>query len=393
MFKYRLNLIFKLYIIPLISTTFFIAGYLIHSKVYSAIIEDTHLQDTQSSKRKPNTTIVLEVGSTSTANYDYAVSKFISKMRRRVEKIDDTCKNKRQDFRNHIFLESFRNFRTHIYWLPNDNIAYCPVFKSATSTWLSHVIEMANVTKETSNSAKDKYPALVKQLLHLGAVNPRSNAWKKFVTHLPQPSDFIGLIVVRHPFDRLVSAFRDKLERNNLIEPFYYEQFGKAFVKRYRKMAIEALGEQYFNKENHFGTPVLVKDNRRPNSNLPSFWEFAQSVIDGFKIDEHWAPINKYCSICSYPATRAFKYVLKFEELEHEEKLFLIHSGWERKIKRKEKINVNDHNGLSGKDITQIYFSILSKKQILSLYGVYEFDFHLFEYSFILGDIHLPLPL
>ena len=361
---------------------FFIAGYLIHSNFYSAIIEDTRLKD-----------IIVEFGTTSTADHDYSVSEFISEMKRRVESIDNICKNKRQDIRNHIFLDLFWDFKTHIYWLPNDNIAYCPVFKSATSTWLSHVIEMVNVTKETLNSVKNRYPALVEQLLHLGAVNPTSKAWKKFVTHLPQPSDLTGLIIVRHPFDRLVSAFRDKLERNNLVETFYYEQFGKSFVKKYRKMAIEALGEQYFNEENHFGTPILVKDNRRPNSNLPSFWEFAQSVIDGFKIDEHWAPINKYCSICSYPATRAFKYVLKFEELEHEEKLFLIHSGWERKIKRKEKINVKDHNGLSGKDITQIYFSILSKKQILSLYQVYELDFHLFEYSFILGDVHLPLPL
>ena len=391
MFEYRVNLLFKLFLIPQIYVIFFIAGYLIYSNFYSAIIEDTHLKDNQSSKREPNTSIDVEVGSTSTANYDYAVSEFISAMKRRVENIDNICKNKRQDIRNHIFLDLFRNFKTHIYWLPNDDIAYCPVFKSATSTWLNHIIEIVNVTKETSNSVRNKYPSLVNQLLHLGAMNPRTKAWRNFTEHLPHPSNFTGLIIVRHPFDRLVSAFRDKLERNNLVETFYYEQFGKSFVKKYRKMAIEALGEQYFNKENHFGTPILVKDNRRPNSNLPSFWEFAQSVIDGFKIDEHWAPINKYCSICTYPAT--FKYVLKFEELEHEEKLFLIHSGWEKKIKRRKKINVNDHNGLSGKDVTQIYFSILSKKQILSLYQVYELDFHLFEYSFILGDVHLPLPL
>ena len=152
MFEYRVNLLFKLFLIPQIYVIFFIAGYLIYSNFYSAIIEDTHLKDTQSSKREPNTSTGVEVGSTSIADHDYAVSEFISEMKRRVESIDNICKNKRQDIRNHIFLDLFWDFRTHIYWLPNDNIAYCPVFKSATSTWLSNVIEMVNVTKETLNS-------------------------------------------------------------------------------------------------------------------------------------------------------------------------------------------------------------------------------------------------
>ena len=187
-----------------------------------------------------------------------------------------------------------------------------------------------------------------------------------------------------------MSAFRDKLERNNLEEPFYYNKFGKLFVEKYRKKAIEVLGEEYFNEANNYGTPIQVKDNRRPNSDLPSFWEFSQSVIDDYKIDDHWRPIVEHCSICNTLSLKTYNYILKFEELEKEEDMFLIHTGWDKKIKSRKKVNVNDHQGLSGQELTQLYFSVLSKKQIRALYNVYKMDFLLFDYSFQINGLSFP---
>ena len=100
-------------------------------------------------------------------------------------------------------------------------------------------------------------------------------------------------MVVRHPLERLVSAYRSKIERNNVVEPYYYETYGKHFVKKYRERATRALGKDYFRKSDNFGTAVKVNDNRRPNSDLPSFWGFSQDVIDRYKLDEHWVPINE----------------------------------------------------------------------------------------------------
>ena len=39
-------------------------------------------------------------------------------------------------------------------------------------------------------------------------------------------------MVVRHPFERLVSAYRDKLENGNKL--WYYETRGEKMVKKYR---------------------------------------------------------------------------------------------------------------------------------------------------------------
>ena len=56
----------------------------------------------------------------------------------------------------------------------------------------------------------------------------------------------------------------------------------------------------------------------------------------------------------------------------------------------RKKVNVNDHQGLSDEELTQIYFSGLSKKQIRALYSVYKMDFLLFDYSFKINELTLP---
>ena len=70
-------------------------------------------------------------------------------------------------------------------------------------------------------------------------------------------------MIVRHPFDRLVSAFRDKLERiktnQNMETHYYYKLYGKDIVKTYRARAIENFGKEFFGPENNFGAPMPVK--------------------------------------------------------------------------------------------------------------------------------------
>ena len=86
----------------------------------------------------------------------------------------------------------------------------------------------------------------------------------------------------------------------------YHQHYGEHFVKRYRQKAIQVLGNDFFNETNNFGTLTDVKDNLRPSSEFASFWEFAQSVIDRHKIDDHWVSIHEYCSICDPLIIKAF---------------------------------------------------------------------------------------
>ena len=283
---------------------------------------------------------------------------------------------------------------SNLYWLRKENVAYCPIFKSATSTWRNHLVDLLNFSRSIDMNAavyKDnRIPVGVHEnLMQLGAIKPKSKEFMIYVNSLPEKNNFTGFMVVRHPFNRLVSAFRDKLERN-LEEPFYYDNFGKHFVEKYREKALKELGEDFFGKENNFGTPMKVLNNGRPNADLPSFWEFVQAIIDRYKMDEHWIPIYQFCSVCNPTAMKAFQYILKFEELETEEKMFLNNFDWKIEENNLKKLNANHPYNMPNDQLTQLYFSILSKEQIMGLYKVYELDFLLFNYTFIFGDLYLP---
>ena len=196
--------------------------------------------------------------------------------------------------------------------------------------------------------------------------------------------------MVRHPFERIVSAFRDKLERYHPNNNFYFETHGKPIVQQFRRNAIDLLGSDFFNSSNNFGALLPVPGNRRPNAKLPSFWEFVQYLIRPeipMGMDEHWSPVYYYCSVCEKSRLAALNYVLKFENLNNEQPAFLNYVLNVDSIDNIEHTNENRPYGISSSDITNHYFSVLSDADIKELYKLYQPDFMLFDYNFHRGNL------
>ena len=80
-----------------------------------------------------------------------------------------------------------------------ERLLYCPVFKAASTSWLVNYLKLSNSTL----SAKS------------------GNLHKRITDLFPPPATFklrkkifaesLKFLIVRHPFERLVSAYRDKL--------------------------------------------------------------------------------------------------------------------------------------------------------------------------------------
>ncbi len=100
------------------------------------------------------------------------------------------------------------------------------------------------------------------------------------VRHSPQTAYYSALFV-RHPFVRLVSAFKDKAERGPLLEPFFYEQYFTPLLRRlYGNESSSSSGADRRPTFSQFVDELLLK------------------VEDPRLYDEHWAPVWSRCEPC-----------------------------------------------------------------------------------------------
>ena len=163
-------------------------------------------------------------------------------------------------------------------------------------------------------------------------------------------------MIVRHPFERLLSAYRDKLEDSTKGlqhgTGHYYEKYGRKIVSKYR-----------------------AKMNETITKREPTFAEFAQYIIDtnlNAYADDHWIPFYLYCTPCLV----RYDFIVKFETF-HEDMRLLV-----------ERLGVDSapawmHMTRGGQSAAKIdaYFSTLSRRQVQLLYDKFAFDFQLFNYT------------
>ena len=198
-----------------------------------------------------------------------------------------------------------------------------------------------------------------------------------------------SFLIVRHPFHRLVSAFRDKIERQHgprLDKDWYYKTYGRKIVAKYRPAATKRFGAAYFSADNGYGAPAEVHGQR--SERLPIFWEFVQFVraqrVAG--MDEHWRPAFSFCSAC----TVAYDNVVRFESMREEGDMLkrLLEPGrqFEERV-----VNPNIPDGLSNEELTAKYFEQLTDEDVNHLYKIYEYDFRLFGYTYEHNGKRYPL--
>ena len=97
---------------------------------------------------------------------------------------------------------------------------------------------------------RDKYKDSPLEMGLAVAPKLKRSSWIQWKTNLERNNKTeSNFIVVRHPFERLVSAYRDKLERShadNYKTDFYYKKYGQKIVKKYRQKATSIFGKDFF---------------------------------------------------------------------------------------------------------------------------------------------------
>lgn len=246
-------------------------------------------------------------------------------------------------------------------------LTFCPVYKAASTSWSVNLLQLRGLWRN-----KGKKP-VIQNLLH--QVFPR-------VTGIAGPMltrNTIKFMVVRHPFERLVSCYRDKFE--DARKTYYYKQYGEKMVRMYR------LKPEGFTPEERVLMIHKVRDgvekeqrqrlrgNPYANPIGPRFEEFVKFIVSSQKDDEHWRTYYNHCASCFID----YDFVLRFENMHEESTRFIeylnrsseIFPQWENPSKM----------GPSSSAVACHYFEQLTVDLVTKLLEKYANDFILYEYS------------
>lgn len=214
------------------------------------------------------------------------------------------------------------------------HLLYCWIHKVASSSWSKVFFYL----KGTDVPASRLHEAAQKFSL--------SSAHTELQTSI---ANSLVFTIVRHPFERLASAYRDKFE------------LAKKYAYIYSRFAQKIL---------NLASPLEVNKHRRP-----TFSEFVDYLlrVPVERFNDHWVPYYLHCHVCEME----YDIIGKMETIAEDMDFIAVESGlaaanitlpWANKRS-------------SGHEASLDYFKGLSLAQVKGLYAIYKPDFEMFGYT------------
>ncbi|KAG7169606.1 Carbohydrate sulfotransferase 10-like 3 [Homarus americanus] len=325
------------------------------------------LTPTTTGENPPNMTHISQ--SNSKIHLDIGWKNVLMKRQKRVAQV---C---RQHYNT---LKRFNIFQRLTYDTQH-HLAYCRNAKTGTTTWLGHLLKWAGV--DVSNMTTNQ--------IHEASTRTFPPLSAKDASKEMQLSP-LTFTVVRHPFTRLVSAYRDKIPENykkdiqlNMIEKYRIQKENTLPSKS------ESISELINNStsDNQTLPPTTYPENAL-DPNVPTFREFVLFVIDQISrcmldtsymclgnIDIHWRPIYDRCAFCDIH----YKVIAKMETFDKDERYLSQLVGLPLLPMGPTKLHSS--RGSSTNFFTKKYFSTLNKSERKKVYKAFYYDFLLFDYS------------
>jgi len=267
--------------------------------------------------------------------YDEELRNWLDTQERLKENIQKVCQKYGSSVRKSVELNQFMFDSEH-------NLLFCRNAKVGTTTWLTnfllissqhhHLYEQGFITDKQLHTE-------VPQLFRLPDLD--EDKMKKFF------GESISFSIVRHPFERLVSAFQDK---------FVDQEDNRNYVK-FKEYMLAKFGEVTFTSFVH----MII------NRSLDICKE-----MKSCNFNKHWKPYISRCGYCDV----SYKVIAKAENFAEDQKLI-------GHLANVTFMNIESHksNGGDTKRLTKKYFSELDINTVKKLYEVYKVDFEMFGYS------------
>ncbi|XP_057367487.1 uncharacterized protein LOC130688523 [Daphnia carinata] len=269
-------------------------------------------------------------------------------------------------------------------------------------------------------------PSLSSPHRYSGHLLPKSLEEFKFANET-----YFKFMFVRHPMDRMLSCYLDKMvnsqhhslpafrvfvknranqiiknqhdrsnkpQRRNLLwaskDPsFIWQQLKSKVVYRFQGetgfLGITSEAQDTKMKKKQLQPATIFSQRTKPSASTnvfntteskPTFEEFLEFVLDtdlqGIGYDSHWVPFHRYCSPCSVFYDVIGKLETAFDDFQY---------IWEKTgLETKFPVPWINHKTLPSKSkiaLEKKYYSSLPRELILRFYDAFRMDFELFDYS------------
>ncbi|KAK7076550.1 hypothetical protein SK128_005823 [Halocaridina rubra] len=264
-----------------------------------------------------------------------------------------------QGLAEHYNKQHWKQAVKDVLYLPKNNISWCIVPKVASTSWSKALLELAGYTENSLLHRDQPLQVLLRR------------AFRPVQTDRVEETigNSVKFLFVRHPFQRLVSAYRNKLEDS------YKEEDGAYFYNNYGRKMVEG-----FRKNTNNGKSITdIKTNKEVEfKREPTFEEYVDYLtnMDVSAYDEHWKPIWLQCHVCDFK----YDYIIKYENFEEEIGLFINILKENGNLPRTFALQWENRGGTDANK-TREYLRQIGDKKLWKLYDKYRHDFGYFGYT------------
>lgn len=244
-------------------------------------------------------------------------------------------------------------------------LIYCSVPKIASTSWKRVLLVLRGVMNDTYDLSQSEIN---------NNVAPRKLKYLRFYPEKDvrrMLKEFTKFLVVRDPFSRILSAFRNKLDplsdfRNCDI---WQKGIGMHILKKYKPWSLIAPSRPVFKR---LSTPKGVV---RYDLNMADFVKFLVDPLEK-NDNEHWSEIHKLCSPCLVEYDIISQYATLDADAEYI--LRLIHA--DSVVQFPSSIGSSPTNSSNTASIKS-YFKDVPQRDLDKLYRRFQLDFELFGYE------------
>ena len=184
-------------------------------------------------------------------------------------------------------------------------------------------------------------------------------------------SSYTRVIFVRHPLERLASAYTDKIGSLKAVPLTFYDSLRRTICRKYATSYLTTAEQRAYRIKGSLQKRIHELCVKM----IPSFEHFVEYIMSNpSQTDVHWQPYSTLCGACRLN----YNFIGKYETLQEDFnalklKLGLNSTDW----------NINNHfsTGKTKKNY-QLMYSKLPKRLICNLKTFYSEDLKLFDYRF-----------